>query len=32
MKTVVVGGGFSGVKAELELAKKKLGLVNIISD
>ena len=32
MNTVVVGGGFAGVKAALELAKKKLGRVTLISD
>lgn len=32
MNTVVVGGGFAGVKAALELAKKKLGKVTLISD
>lgn len=32
MNTVVVGGGFAGVKAALELAKKKLGTVTLISD
>lgn len=32
MNTVVVGGGFAGVKAALELAKKNLGRVTLISD
>lgn len=32
MNTVVVGGGFAGVKATLELAKKKLGTVTLVSD
>lgn len=32
MNTVVVGGGFAGVKAALEIAKKKLGTVTLISD
>jgi NADH dehydrogenase len=32
MNTVIVGGGFAGVKATLELAKKKLGRITLISD
>lgn len=32
MNTVVVGGGSAGVKAVLELAKKKIGRVTLISD
>lgn len=32
MHTVVVGGGFAGVKAALELDKKRVGKVTLISD
>lgn len=32
MRTVIVGGGFAGIKAALEIAKKKLGTVTLISD
>lgn len=32
MHTVVVGGGFAGVKAALEISKKNLGNVTLISD
>ena len=32
MHTVVVGGGFAGVKAALEISKKNLGKVTLISD
>lgn len=32
MNTVVVGGGFAGVKATIEIAKKKIGRVTLISD
>lgn len=32
MHTVVVGGGFGGVKAALELSKKQIGKVTLISD
>ncbi len=32
MHTVVVGGGFAGVKAALELDKKNIGKVTLISD
>ena len=30
--TVIVGGGFAGVKAALELAKKNIGKVTLVSD
>ena len=32
MHTVIVGGGFAGVKAALELAKRKTGKITLISD
>ncbi len=32
MHTVIVGGGFAGVKAALELSKKQLGKITLISD
>ena len=32
MHTVIVGGGFAGVKAALELGKKQIGKVTLISD
>lgn len=32
MKIVVVGGGFAGVKAALELSKKQIGSITLISD
>ena len=32
MHTVIVGGGFAGVKAALEIAKKQLGKVTLVSD
>ena len=32
MKTIIVGGGFAGVKAALELSKRKTGKVVLISD
>lgn len=32
MKTVIIGGGFAGVKAALEISKRKLGTVTLISD
>lgn len=32
MRTVIVGGGFAGVKAALELSKKQLGKITLISD
>lgn len=32
MRTVIVGGGFAGVKAALELSKRKLGRITLISD
>ena len=32
MHTVVVGGGFGGVKAALELSKRQIGKVTLISD
>jgi NADH dehydrogenase len=32
MHTVIVGGGFAGVKAALELSKKQLGRITLISD
>lgn len=32
MHTVIVGGGFAGVKAALEIGKKQLGKVTLISD
>lgn len=32
MHTVVVGGGFAGVKAALELGKKQIGKVTLLSD
>lgn len=32
MHTVVVGGGFAGVKAALELSKKNIGKITLISD
>lgn len=32
MHTVIVGGGFAGVKAALEISKRKLGKVTLISD
>ncbi len=32
MKVVIVGGGFGGVKAAIELAKKKIGPITLISD
>lgn len=32
MHTVIVGGGFAGVKAALEVSKKNLGKVTLISD
>jgi NADH dehydrogenase len=32
MHTVIVGGGFAGVKAALELSKRQLGKVTLVSD
>lgn len=32
MHTVIVGGGFAGVKAALELSKKQIGKITLISD
>ncbi len=32
MHTVIVGGGFAGVKTALELSKKQLGKITLISD
>jgi NADH:quinone reductase (non-electrogenic) len=32
MHTVIVGGGFAGVKAALEISKRQLGKVTLISD
>lgn len=32
MNTVIVGGGFAGVKAALELSKKQLGKITLISN
>lgn len=32
MHTVIVGGGFAGVKAALEISKKNIGKVTLISD
>lgn len=32
MNTVIVGGGFAGVKAALELSKKQIGKITLISD
>lgn len=32
MHTVIVGGGFAGVKAALELSKRSLGKITLISD
>ena len=32
MHTVIVGGGFAGVKAALELSKKQLGKITLVSD
>lgn len=32
MHTVIVGGGFAGVKAALELSKRSLGRITLISD
>ena len=32
MHTVIVGGGFAGVKAAIEIAKKNIGKVTLISD
>ena len=32
MHTVIVGGGFAGVKAALEISKKQLGKITLISD
>lgn len=32
MHTVIIGGGFGGVKAALELSKKNLGRITVISD
>ena len=32
MHTVIVGGGFAGIKAALEISKRKLGKVTLISD
>jgi len=32
MHTVIVGGGFAGVKAALELSKRQLGKITLISD
>jgi NADH dehydrogenase len=32
MHTVIVGGGFAGVRAALELSKKQLGKITLISD
>jgi len=32
MHTVIVGGGFAGVKAALELSKKQLGQITLVSD
>lgn len=32
MHTVVVGGGFAGVKAALELSKRQIGSITLISD
>ena len=32
MKVVIVGGGFAGVKAALELSKRNIGKVTLISD
>jgi NADH dehydrogenase FAD-containing subunit len=32
MHTVIVGGGFAGVKTALELSKKQLGQITLISD
>ena len=32
MRTVIVGGGFAGVKAAIEISKKNIGKVTLISD
>ncbi len=32
MHVVVVGGGFGGVKAALELSKRQIGKITLISD
>ncbi len=32
MHTVIIGGGFAGVKAALEISKRKVGKVTLISD
>ena len=32
MHTVIVGGGFAGVRTALELSKKQLGKITLISD
>ena len=32
MNIVIVGGGFAGVKAALEISKQKIGNVTLISD
>lgn len=32
MHTVIIGGGFAGVKAALEISKRKIGKVTLVSD